>query len=477
MVFSSFSFLFAFLPLTLGVYFLAPNKLKNSTLLLFSYVFYAWGAPTIVILLALSTGADFILGKLIAKNDSRKSFYLSLGIFLNLGTLAYYKYSNFFVSELNSLLSLLGFDSLVWSEVILPIGISFFTFQKISYLADVYLEKTPPAKSLIDYALFVSLFPQLIAGPIIRYHDISDQIVSRTHSLEKAFQGATRFSVGLAKKVLIADSLASVADTIFALEPGNISMGHAWLGLLCYSMQIYFDFSGYSDMAIGLGKIFGFQFPENFNFPYLAKNITEFWRRWHMTLSAWMKEYLYIPLGGNRLGTKRTLLNLFIVFFLSGLWHGASWNFILWGIFHGVFLVTDKVFWLNFSKKFPAILNTLITFFIVLLSWVIFRTESLGGAISFYRALFDLSSFDLNLADIPIAEIINSRSTLALVLAVLFSFAPLLGESFSKHYKSNSKELSFSTSSIQFSVACSFFILSALALSTGSYSPFLYFRF
>ncbi|MCL4166112.1 UNVERIFIED_CONTAM: hypothetical protein GTU68_008467, partial [Idotea baltica] len=342
MVFSSYIFLFAFLPLFLGTYYACPNKLKNLIILVFSLIFYAWGAISVIPFLLLSIFIDYYF----IQKPGKINFIIPLA--LNIIFLCYYKYLNFFIEQFNFISPL----DLPLTNIALPIGVSFFVFQKISYLADVYNTKVEPAKSLINYSLYVLLFPQLIAGPIVKYHLIEKQIKSRTHSSDNFFNGLVRFSTGLFKKVFIADMLAFTAVSVFSADTANIDAFYAWSGLLAYTLQLYFDFSGYSDMAVGLGLMCGFKIPENFNRPYLAHSITDFWRRWHMTLSSWMKEYLYVPLGGNRRSQTRTYINLSIVFILSGLWHGASWNFVLWGAFHGIFIVTDKFFWSNFVNKF-----------------------------------------------------------------------------------------------------------------------------
>jgi len=359
----------------------------------------------------------------------------------------------------------------------LPIGISFFTFQKISYLIDVYQNRVKPADSLIDYLLFVSLFPQLIAGPIVKYHDISDQLKSRNHSTALFFSGFVRFSIGLAKKVLIADTMGSVADNVFNLEYSQMTIFYSWIGLICYSMQIYFDFSGYSDMAIGLGRLFGFKFQENFNFPYISKSVTEFWQRWHISLSTWMKEYLYIPLGGNRVNATRTYLNLWIVFLISGLWHGASWNFIIWGAFHGLFLSLDRLFLLAILKNTHWLFKTISTYFIVLNSWVLFRAETLDIAIKYYCKMYGLLPNSHSLKNIYFDQIITNRGLFILTVLMLVTF--FFGTSSFKKLRSyfildNSTFLKIC---LQGSFAILIYILSVLTLSATDYNPFIYFKF
>jgi alginate O-acetyltransferase complex protein AlgI len=381
MVFSSFTFLFMFLPAFLAVYFLSPGRIKNLVALIGSCVFYAWGAPRILPLLLLGCLIDFCLGRQFANaslSAGRKKALLIFGLLLNVSFLAYFKYANFFVAEFNGLLSLSGIPEFSWKKIALPIGISFYTFHKISYLVDVYNGRAQASRNLIDYLLYIALFPQLVAGPILRYYDISEQLRHRRVTLDDFSHGAFRFCVGLGKKILIADEMGKVADNVFhfsaASSPGTV---YLWLGLIAYAYQIYFDFSAYSDMAIGLGRMLGFRFLENFNMPYISKNITEFWRRWHISLSNWMRDYLYIPLGGNRVPAWRNYINLWLVFLLSGLWHGASWNFILWGMFHGSFLTFDKLFWLKYSQKLPRVFNVAITF-LVIFSWT-FSVHSCGS--------------------------------------------------------------------------------------------------
>lgn len=476
MVFSSFLFLFLFLPLCVSTYFIFPKRFKNTVLLFWSYLFYAWGAPTILGLLLLSTLSDFWLSKRIinaSKETSKR--WLTLAVAINLVLLAYFKYSNFFIAEVNSILTLLGLSQISWVKVALPIGISFFTFQKISYLVDVYRKKVEPAKNIINYALFVTLFPQLIAGPIIRYHDIDEQIRSRQHSLSNLFFGLQRFCIGFIKKILIADPMGAVADNVFALSGDELSTSYAWLGILCYSFQIYFDFSAYSDMAIGLGRIFGFRFLENFNMPYTSLNITEFWRRWHISLSNWMREYLYFSLGGNRVGKARMYLNLWVVFLLSGLWHGASWNFIIWGAFHGTFLVLDKSFWLEFSKRLPKALNISLTFFVVLIGWVFFRAETLTDSTNYLAHMFALAPSPTKI--VLSGDIIHNRASFVFCLAIILSFLPCASRWQGRLEPIIRLDEKFYAKIIPNIIIIFLFALALGALAAISHTPFLYFRF
>ena len=352
MIFASSLFLFLFLPLTLTGYFLIrPNQpyLRNLFLLLMSLIFYAWGEPVYVFLMIGSIIMNYTTGVLLhlQRQKSPRIFtekrILYICIVGNLGLLFYFKYANFFINNLNGILQNLSIPTISYSEIPLPIGICFFTFQAMSYVIDVYRKETDVQFNPINCALYVSLFPQLIAGPIVRYHDVAQQIVSRTVARSQFSSGIQRFIFGLAKKTMLANPLGEVADKIFAVPVHEVTTSMAWLGIICYTLQVYFDFSGYSDMAIGLGRLFGFEFLENFNYPYIAESMRDFWRRWHISLSTWFRDYLYIPLGGNRGSSLRTYLNLWTVFLLCGLWHGASWNFIIWGALHGASLVIERI--------------------------------------------------------------------------------------------------------------------------------------
>ncbi len=463
MVFSSFFFLFLFLPVVAGIYALSPRPLKNVWLLIASMFFYAWGAPVVLPFLLISCIIDFtasfqlVPGK---RNETTRKRIFALAVVINLSALLYYKYFNFAAAEISRLMTVIGFTPLTFSEVLLPIGVSFFTFHKISYLGDIYRGKVLPAKSLVDYCLYILFFPQLVAGPIIRYADVCSQFQNRTHSIELIFEGLTRFCTGLAKKVLIADSLGAVTDQIWAMERNNLSSSAIWLAVICYSFQIFFDFSGYSDMAIGLARVFGFRFKENFDRPYRSQNFTEFWRRWHISLSTFMREYLYIPLGGNRGSKMRTYLNLWITFLLSGLWHGASWNFIFWGAYHGTFLTIDKFGWKKVSDRLPYFINVSITFLLVTIGWLFFRAESLNEGFEMLSVMFGAGS---DVREIPRAYLIDNRQITMLAIAALISFAP---------------ELKLSKSAI-LNAACSLilFWLSMAALASRGYAPFLYFKF
>jgi alginate O-acetyltransferase complex protein AlgI len=392
MILSSVVFLLYFLPAFLFTYYLVGNRHKNLVILAFSIFFYAWGAPKFIFVILATTFVDFHIVKWMYRSSSatqRKSL-LTLSIFINVGLLVYFKYSNFFIENLNWLFSLGGGPTIKWAKLLLPIGISFYTFETVTYVVDVYRGVHKPLNKFWDYQTYIILFPKLIAGPIVRYHELADQITDRSQNdtIDNRLTGFYRFVIGLAKKVIIANHIGQQADAIFAMDYHTLNSYSAWIGILAYTFQIYFDFSGYSDMAIGIGKMIGFKFPENFNNPYISQSITEFWRRWHITLGNWMKNYLYIPLGGNRLSTNRTYLNLWIVFLLSGLWHGASWNFVIWGAYNGTFLVLERLFLLRIYERIGRFFRTLITFFIVAVGWVFFRVEKFGDAILYLKRMF-----------------------------------------------------------------------------------------
>ena len=464
MIFSSHIFLLYFLPLFLVVYFLVPSKGRNLVLLLASIVFYAWGAPDFILILLASTVANFYLVKAMhhAVRPAMKKLFCTLAIFISLGLLAYFKYANFFVDNANALLTTLGLGTMTWTKVLLPIGISFFTFQSITYVVDTYRGVNTPMQRLTDYMVYIIMFPQLIAGPIVRYTDIADQITARRRLCwDECLQGFYRFVIGLSKKVLIADVIGRTVDVVLGGDLAAMDTGTAWVTITAYTMQLYFDFSGYSDMAIGLGRIMGFRFPENFDNPYNSASITEFWRRWHITLGAFMRNYLYIPLGGNRHGTARTYFNLWVVFLLSGLWHGASWNFVLWGAYHGFFLVVER---------HP--LFVLPTFVILLVGWAIFRIEDLPSCWTFIQRLF---AFDFGK---PIFNsqfsIFNSQFYVTLIVALLFAFCKLFFNSqfsiFNSHYSPKAHIPVWL-------VACLLFFFCLGALTATDFSPFIYFRF
>ena len=474
MVFSSITFLCYFLPYFLCIYYLTSKAYKNYVILAFSIFFYSWGAPSFLFILMGSTIIDFFLvrkmSQLTVQRDRRLA--LTASIILNLGLLAYFKYANFFVDNVNGLLSGFGFSDLSWTEVALPIGISFYTFQTLTYSIDVYKGKNAPLDKLSDYLLYIMMFPQMIAGPIIRYNTISKQITDRAASYEDRLMGFYRFVIGLSKKVLIANVMAEKANEIMgSASLLELDSGTAWIGLLAYTFQIYFDFSGYSDMAIGIGRMIGFKFPENFNNPYTSGSITEFWRRWHMTLGDWMRDYLYIPLGGNKVSRSRMYCNLWIVFLLSGLWHGASWNFILWGVFHGSFLIMDRLFLMRIYDAIGKPISIFTTFIIVMLSWVVFRIESFEDAMMYYQRLF---AFDFS----QILFAADKLFYFVLLLSFFFSFFVLIPKYGNRiQYNLFEGSLSKTWSITFFVVSLILFCFVLGTLATNSFNPFIYFRF
>ena len=390
MVFSSYLFIFFFLPLALLGYYAAPKKLRHLTLTIFSYIFYGWANPWFCLLMLFNTSVDYTNGRLMGAYPARKKLFVTISIVCDLAILGFFKYFNFGLDNYNATMAALGIPKaqyLGFFRVVLPLGISFYTFQSMSYVIDVYRGDAKVVTNFIDYACYVSMFPQLVAGPIIRFQDVADQLRERTLTWEKFARGTSFFMLGMAKKVLLANPCGKIADTTF--NTGDLSCFDAWYGAVAYAFQIYFDFSGYSDMAIGLGLMLGFVFAKNFDSPYRSKSITEFWRRWHLSLSTWLRDYLYIPLGGNRKGSVRTYINLALVMLLGGLWHGASWNFLIWGGIHGGYLAFERAQGKeSIYHKLPALFQVLITFFIVLIAWVFFRADTLPDAAQYLKCMF-----------------------------------------------------------------------------------------
>lgn len=466
LVFSSQIFIFIFLPFTLLSYYLFPNKLRNYVLLLLSIFFYSWGGVNYVLILLTSILINYSFGIFISKYIERiaiKRLLLTIGVILNLILLFYFKYYDFTITNLNTLFKL----DIALKEIVLPIGISFFTFQGMSYIIDIYRGTATVNKNIFSVALYISLFPQLVAGPIVKYKDIEDQIRNRKETLQGFSYGIERFIIGLAKKVIIADVLASIAVSIIPNSTNVIDTPTAWLGIICYTLQIYFDFSGYSDMAIGLGAMFGFTFMENFNFPYISKSITEFWRRWHISLSTWFKEYLYIPLGGNRTGN--TYLNLLIVFFVTGLWHGSSWNFIIWGLWHGLFIIIEKFIQnKNWYIKTPSIIKWFVTIFIVIIGWVFFSFDSLSNAFNFLSVMFGITHNEI--ITFEISYYLNFRTVIWLIFAIILS-TPVLTNILKKYNSSKYFEIIKTIALSILLVICIIFIVNS------TYSPFIYFQF
>ena len=388
MLFSSVPFLFYFLPCVLILYFLVPRQLKNGVLLLASLVFYGWGEPRYLVLMLVSVAQGYVFGRLIERHAERarlKRLWLTLSVVLSLGMLGYFKYADFFIANFNAVTGM----SLPLLRIALPIGISFYTFQILSYVIDVYRGDVPAQRNVIDLAAYIAMFPQLIAGPIVRYADVAEQLRSRKHSIGKAALGLRRFTAGLAKKILIANVLGELVSVFKGSAEQSVLF--TWLYAAAYVFQIYFDFSGYSDMAIGLGRMFGFHFLENFNYPYVARSVTEFWRRWHISLSTWFRDYVYIPLGGNRCSRARNVWNLFVVWFLTGMWHGASWNFIAWGLWFFALLVGEKLLWGKALERLPSLVRHAYAMVLVVFSWVLFRAETLTAAAAYFAAMFGSS--------------------------------------------------------------------------------------
>lgn len=465
MVFSSPTFLFIFLPVVFLLQLALRRSIKasNIMLLVVSLLFYAWGEPLYVLLMLLTTFVNYICALGMA-NERRKRLMAALAIVWNIGSLVVFKYTVFLLGSVNGVLG----TNLPLPEIALPIGISFFTFQAMSYTLDVYRGDARLNKSYFDILLYISLFPQLIAGPIVKYHDVDEQIRARTMTLQKTAEGFRRFSFGLAKKVLIANTLAYAADAVFALPSAQIAAPSAWLGAIAYLMQIYFDFSGYSDMAIGLGKMFGFDFKENFLYPYAASSMQDFWRRWHISLSTWFKLYVYIPLGGNRKGKLRTGLNKIIVFLLTGLWHGASWSFALWGLFHGFFLMLESSV-LN-VKKWPKVISRVYVLLAVTIGFVLFRADTITQAADIVAAMFVGWNISLEQAAI-FSRLLPPIVLLALPAAALAA-APL-----ANRYGALLSAKSRAWETAIYCAALLLLALSALCLSTSAYNPFIYFRF
>lgn len=474
MVFSSSIFLLVFLPFFLITYYFADKKYKNIVILVFSIFFYSWGAPKFIFVILGTTFLDYHLVKWMwnSKKTIHRRLILGLSVSVNLGLLFYFKYSNFFIENVNTTLSMLGFKNIIWTKLILPIGISFYTFETITYVVDVYRRVHKPLNNFWDYQTYIILFPKLIAGPIIRYHELADQISDRSknETIDNKLTGMYRFIIGLSKKVIIANQMGSVADSIFNAGFDSIDSYTAWIGILAYTFQIYFDFSGYSDMAIGIGKMIGFKFPENFNNPYASQSITEFWRRWHITLGSWMRNYLYIPLGGNKVKSRmRLYFNLWFVFLASGLWHGASWNFILWGAYHGLFLVLERIILLKIYEKIGKYFRIIFTFLVVVIGWVFFRIETFPEAIQYLKKMF---AFNFN-SHFPI----DFRTQVFFIIAIFFAFFTItkLGEKVQEQVYFS--EYSINKHFLFFTICLVLFTISIGSILGSDFNPFIYFRF
>ncbi len=454
MVFSSISFLFLYLPVFFLLYFLFPVIFRNTFILLASLLFYFWGEGGYLLILIYYIVINYLIGILIEKSNNKNKLInskilLFIGILLNTITLIYYKYSEFILTDI---------FKIKINEIHLPIGISFYTFQAISYLIDVYKKDIIAQKNIINFGMYKALFPQLIAGPIVRYIDISKEIISRETDLILFKEGIERFIIGLGKKVLLANPLGAYADIVFQQNPGSLQSSGVWLGILAYTLQIYYDFSGYSDMAIGLGRMMGFHFLENFNYPYISCSIKEFWRRWHISLSSWFRDYLYIPLGGNKKGNFRTYLNLILVFLLCGFWHGANFTFLVWGAWHGLFLVLERIGLDSFLQNRNKVIQWIYTIVIISIGWVFFRADSLEYAIQF---IFQMFKFQFEGEIFPMEK----RTILVFILGFIFA------------YDWNSISSIYRSTKLKSAILIIIFILSISNLAVSTYNPFIYFRF
>ena len=470
MLFSSMTFLWLFLPFTVVVNSLLNPRYSNLFLLIMSLLFYAWGEPIYVALMLLSILINYLCGRWIDKAKRGRGAILALDAMLNLGILGFFKYAGFFASSVNFLF---GREAIPVISLPLPIGISFFTFQALSYVIDVYRKKCSVQKNILNLALYISFFPQLIAGPIVRYSDIEKQIASRQMTTEGFSVGFRRFVYGLSKKVIISNCMAQIADKVFALSAGELTTISAWIGAISYMMQIYYDFSGYSDMAIGLGKMFGFDFLENFRYPYLSRSIHEFWQRWHISLGTWFKEYVYIPLGGNRKGKILTYVNLSIVFLLTGLWHGANWTFVLWGVYHGLFQIIERMGGSRLLKKAGVFAN-LYCLIVVLFGWVLFRADSVSHALLFAGHMTAPWKYGLeNAMNVRPLFLLNTKSAIVFVIAVLGA-GPV--QALSRKIMPRVSE-KWKMSILEIPIICALLIYCILLLASGTYNPFIYFRF
>lgn len=460
MVFSSITFLFYFLPIVLALYYLVPNKFKNLILLISSFIFYFYGEPKYVLLMAFSIISTYICGILVDKYQGTKTakLFLILEIIISIGLLIYFKYADFIIKNINLWLS----QKIDLINVLLPIGISFYTFQMISYVVDIYRGEVKVQKNILKLATYVSLFPQLIAGPIVRYSTIEKQLENREYSINKFSLGVRRFVIGLGKKVLIANVIGTLVNTFFISEDKSILF--YWLYAIGVMLQIYFDFSGYSDMAIGLGKMFGFDFLENFNYPYIATSITDFWRRWHISLSSWFRDYVYIPLGGNRVSKIKWIRNIMVVWILTGLWHGAEWNFIIWGIYFGILLIIEKLFLLKKTEKIPKFLKVIYTLFFVMISFIIFNGNEI---IENIKGLFGIG----NISVISKESIYYLKSYFIVILIGIIGATPIMKNIVKK------EKIKKITNILEPIYLFSILLLSTSYIIDGSFNPFLYFRF
>ena len=468
MVFSSIVFLYIFLPIMLLIYFVVPRKLKNAVMILASLVFFAWGEIRYIFIMLILAVMDFFCGKGINKNEGNKpkqKLYLFIDIGVNLLILFFFKYADFIITNINEILN----TQIPLLNIPLPIGVSFNTFQSLSYIIDVYRGIVKCEKSFYNYLTYTTLFPQIIAGPIVRYETVDEELETKKISIDNFSKGMRRFIIGLGKKVLIANNVGTLWNIIEIGEYSEMSMLLSWISIIAFALQIYFDFSGYSDMAIGLANIFGMDFDENFNYPYISKSITEFWRRWHITLGSWFRDYIYIPLGGNKKGFLKQIRNILIVWFLTGAWHGASWNFILWGLFFGVILILEKVILLKLLKKLPTWTNYVYTAFLVLISWVIFAFEDLGKVKDYLFTMFHLNKTNI----VNEEGLYYLKNYFIIIVIGLILSTPVISKLLKKLEKKQSNIRSILITGVYIGIL----VLSTASLVSDSYNPFLYFRF
>ena len=473
MVFSSLVFLFIFLPITLLLYYLVPRGGRNIVLLLVSLIFYAWGEPVYIVLMLFSTLVDYVHGLLVEKywEQPKKAKRVVLSsVLINLGLLIFFKYSSFIIANTNAIFG----TQFSIPDIALPIGISFYTFQTMSYTIDIFRKDAPAQRSMINLGTYVTMFPQLIAGPIVRYQTVAEQLNDRVETQEKFADGVRRFIIGLGKKVLLANNIGLVWNSISTTEVNQLTVLTSWIGVLAFGLQIYFDFSGYSDMAIGLGKMFGFELLENFNYPYISQSITEFWRRWHISLGTWFRDYVYIPLGGNRKGKWRTYLNVFVVWFLTGLWHGASWNFVLWGLYFGIIISIEKAFLMKWLNKLPSLIRHVYTILLLLIGWGLFAFDNFSQLSEYFKVMFGFKGASLyNQTTL----FYLSSNAITLIILIIAS-TPLM----TMIYKRLEMFLNSKLKWVLEVVIMPMIYLSILFISTAylvdsSYNPFLYFRF
>ena len=471
MLFSSVTFLFFFLPIVFTLYYISPKKIKNYTLLLFSIIFYAWGGILYLPLLIISIMINYIFGLQIEKykdNNKKRKNILIISIIFNVLFLGVFKYTNFIIDNINIIFK----TSINIPIIPLPIGISFYTFQAMSYVIDVYRNDGKVQKNIFNLALYISMFPQLVAGPIVRYETIDNQITNRIHNIDKFNQGIERLTIGLFKKVIISNTVGELSALIYSLSNYQMSISVAWLGAIAYTLQVYFDFSGYSDMAIGLGKMLGFEFLENFNYPYISKSVSEFWRRWHISLGSWFRDYIYIPLGGNRVSNIKTYRNLTIVWLITGIWHGASWNFVAWGLYFGIFIMLERAFLQNILNKIPKVFSHIYLLIVVIFGWVLFSKPDLKSAIDYMKIMIGVGEYPF----------INGYTTfylsqywLSLTMAIILS-TPIINRTKQLIIKSN-KKIMTAIEIIKPLIYFILFFITTVYLVNSTFNPFIYFNF